>query len=496
MCLDLVIEQLDKMTEQEKDRWILMQAIIAGKGHQEGFVASLKGEKKIQCMPPQEEIDEFCEKVASGEVYVEYETHYYEFLDGRYYGDWKAWYNDPLCIFFFLRRVFNGCNDLILIEEYQEALVILEKICMLELAVVDAEDSEDTAEEATYAVAQAIRDGQVSMGDSQIATDWLRASAHVNKDCSSTILADALICILEHPLCEFCNSGLLSEALSKDILVRIIPILERDFQKYQKEYQEKYLGDTFVSGEYIFKKKLEKKEKILLDVREKCMEQSNDIEEQESVLRTTWEQIQELLTWLGYERYIDDQVEISEIWEICEALVKHEELQHEKWELRKSILCEMVEKDYYDYFGCDEPMHDLAQKLYVTEEELLEYADILNTKEYYKREAATIYREHGKEEKYVQYLETHLHKENRNYIELMNYYEQNENSQKAREVAELALSKCKEELTEIIIYLLKDAKKNNDEERYKKFYKSAKLRRSVNITKVDEAISKLQDGIV
>ena len=127
------------------------------------------------------------------------------------------------------------------------------------------------------------------------------------------------------------------------MLVRIIPTLESNLQNYQKEYKEKYSRDTFASGQYMFKTKLEKKEKILLDVKEKCMEQLDEIEEQESVLRTTWEQIQELLTWLRYEKYIDDQIEISEIWEICEALVKHEELQYEKWELKKSILSEMIE---------------------------------------------------------------------------------------------------------------------------------------------------------
>ena len=148
------------------------------------------------------------------------------------------------------------------------------------------------------------------------------------------------------------------------------------------------------------------------------------------------------------------------------------------------------EIDYYDYYGCYDPMHDLAQKLYTTESEILEYADILNMNEAYKKEAATIYRAHGKVEKYVQYLEMHLNKKKDNYIELIDYYDQNNDCQKARKVAELALKQCKEELTEIIIYLLKDAKKNNDEDRYKKFYKSAKLRQSVSITKVDEEMGK------
>lgn len=181
-----VIEQLAKMTEQEKDRWILERASDAGMGAQEEFIASLKGEKKVRGMPSHEEIDVFCEKVTIGEVYVEYETHYYEFLHGRYYGDWEVWYNDPLCIFSFLNRVLGGCQKLILLEEYQDVFVILDKICKLELAVVDAEDSEDIAQEEKYTVAQAIIDGQLSIGDRQIAMDWLEASAHVNEGGTST----------------------------------------------------------------------------------------------------------------------------------------------------------------------------------------------------------------------------------------------------------------------------------------------------------------------
>ena len=40
-------------------------------------------------MPSQGEIQELCEKVEHGDIYLEYETHYYEFDDdGRYMDDW------------------------------------------------------------------------------------------------------------------------------------------------------------------------------------------------------------------------------------------------------------------------------------------------------------------------------------------------------------------------------------------------------------------------
>ena len=53
-------------------------------------------------------------------------------------------------------------------------------------------------------------------------------------------------------------------------------------------------------------------------------------------------------------------------------------------------------------------------------------------------------------------------------------------------MAEQGLEKCKNKLTDIFIYLLMDAKKNEDEGRYQKFYSSAKRRRGADIIRIDE----------
>ena len=69
------------MSESEKDKWILTQAKLLEESKQEDFLMSLSSEKKIIYMPNQKEIEELCDKVESGEIYIEYETHYYEFDD-------------------------------------------------------------------------------------------------------------------------------------------------------------------------------------------------------------------------------------------------------------------------------------------------------------------------------------------------------------------------------------------------------------------------------
>ncbi len=76
---------------------------------------------------------------------------------------------------------------------------------------------------------------------------------------------------------------------------------------------------------------------------------------------------------------------------------------------------------------------------------------------------------------------------------LMNYYKEHDDFDGARWVAEQALEKCKEDLTDIFIYLLNDAEKREDKDRYKKLYNSAKRRRRVDITRIAQALSSLRE---
>ncbi|MGD9568633.1 MAG: hypothetical protein AB7V48_09940 [Sedimentibacter sp.] len=139
MFIKLVEEQLDRMSETEKNKWILAQAKLLKESKQQGFLMSLSGEKKIIYMPSQREIEEFCEKVERGEIFVEYETHYYEFDDnGRYMDDWKIWHNDSLEAFPFLNKVLRGCHDLLILNEYKAVANILDSVCKLEFKVVES----------------------------------------------------------------------------------------------------------------------------------------------------------------------------------------------------------------------------------------------------------------------------------------------------------------------------------------------------------------------
>jgi len=138
-------------------------------------------------------------------------------------------------------------------------------------------------------------------------------------------------------------------------------------------------------------------------------------------------------------------------------------------------------------------MLELSEKMCIRPEEFFSFAEILEESRYYEKKAAYLYYQYGRDEKYVSYLETHLEKKSETYVALIEYYKEHNNFDRARWVAEQGLGKCKDDLTDIFIYLLTDAQKNTDEGRYKKFYSSAKRRRSVDLTRISQGLSSLRE---
>lgn len=88
----------------------------------------------------------------------------------------------------------------------------------------------------------------------------------------------------------------------------------------------------------------------------------------------------------------------------------------------------------------------------------------------------------------VRYLETHLGRAFREYIELVQCYCEAGNKDGAREIAERGLKECKDDLTELFIFLLRDAETCNDDDRYKKLYASARRRKMADFARINEGI--------
>ncbi len=212
---------------------------------------------------------------------------------------------------------------------------------------------------------------------------------------------------------------------------------------------------------------------------------------EKSYLEKQWAEIQRQIETLKYEPYIDDQVQIDEIYDICGKIMKSRKLKTEPWELRRQIIEDITENNYYDYFGVYDPMKELLQALILNDEEKAEAADILleQGSEYMKEDGAKLYRELGRQDRYIAYLEQNLKDQAEPYAEVIDYYKDTQ-PDKAVKIAELAMKKCRDELTDVVIFLIDHAGKNHDTDAEARWIKSAKLRKSVNFKKVQETLKK------
>lgn len=209
-----------------------------------------------------------------------------------------------------------------------------------------------------------------------------------------------------------------------------------------------------------------------------------------SPLEIAWKEIQRNIKMLSFYSYIDDQIEITMIWDICEDLIKSDVLKNEAWDLKEKILKEIIQNDFFDYYSIFDPMKDLMEALCTTTKENLLCADLIYQigSGYIKQYGAKIYKQYGKPEKYYDYLEQCLNNNLEPYLELIEYY-RNINADKAAEIAELGLKKCHGEQTELFIYLIQYEQMKGNEENIARLIRSAKCRkRRVDVAKVQEQI--------
>ena len=180
---DKIKKQLKSMTEDEKDAWILSQVKILPDFRQEDFYKSICGTKKVINMPERSEIIRFCEKVGSGDVVVEYETHYVEFNDyGHFHDDWEREFCDPGNAMSFIASVIRGCHDLVVLEEFESAFEILDEILGLEFTIEDHPDTDDSCEDEFMDLGKAAYEGLISINRDDLLKDYILACRNTIND--------------------------------------------------------------------------------------------------------------------------------------------------------------------------------------------------------------------------------------------------------------------------------------------------------------------------
>lgn len=203
-----------------------------------------------------------------------------------------------------------------------------------------------------------------------------------------------------------------------------------------------------------------------------------------------WKEITDLMIILSGEPYIDDQLEIQEIWDLVADMLKSGKLKDEPWELRRALAEIIIHHDLFDNFGCYDPMEDLLKAIPQSDEEKEAVADMIIDNGYpylIEKLALPIFRELGREDRIIAFVESTLKYEEKPYLQVIEYY-RDRDPQKAMQVAEEGFSRVKDNQTELVLFLLQDAIARGDEEKKQKLLKSAHLRRRINEKKVYETL--------
>lgn len=500
MFIQQVVAQLKKMSEKEKDKWILSQAKLLDPAKQSDFLLSLSGKKQLMDLPSLEKIEDFCKKVEHGEIYMEYETHYCEFDDdGRYMDDWKVWHNDPFKAISFVNKVLSGCHDLLLLEDYQTAAILLERIAHLSFKCIESEESEDSMEDEDerFTLSDAASEGMLSFDLYCIGKDWITALIRLYNSLDSSELAEKLIEIFKHPVgWQLTPSLFLHEKLPEDLFIQMIALLKKEISSDElvlEKLEEKKDTDQYYyfHTRYQIMQDLKRKKEIFLNIQYQCITTFPERSQKPPLnLEDSWKAVKELFDSSDNYSFKTAAWQLDEIKRIVEALLKRKNLLLENWEVRKKVLSDILEHKYYCSFNCNELMSALEEKLYMHPDEELTFADLLNEYESYKERAAYLYHQCGQDEPYMAYLRSNLGSKSKAYVDLMHCCHNYHLIDEARNVAEQGLKNCKkDDLTELFIYLLIDARKNNAMDKFKSLYASAKRRKMVDIKRIEQALS-------
>ena len=209
----------------------------------------------------------------------------------------------------------------------------------------------------------------------------------------------------------------------------------------------------------------------------------------DTVIREQWEIIKYNLTRLSYEPYIDDQLEIDEVWRVSEEVCAYLKENDISSELKMSLIRTFVENLFFDEFGCYDATWNFANALCKNREDDLYFAGCLwKNGGFFRKYAAEIYLRHGREDKYIEYLMQSLAKDTAAYEKAIRYFQSTGKREMAVEVAKIGLEKCKHDQTMIYCTLVEDALMRDDQKRVQELRASARRKRRVNQIKVEELI--------
>lgn len=214
-------------------------------------------------------------------------------------------------------------------------------------------------------------------------------------------------------------------------------------------------------------------QQALLDYCQKNSTPDNHILIIEMQIRQHWNKaaaiIQEFDMYGGGSESDEDDA-YSELGKVMELLKNNVT----SWDVRKSVLDDMLELVASDNSGFTDFLVDIAVIMCTNREENLYLAEYLGKygNFYYKGLAARMFLNNGEDEKFLESKKANL-KYGSDYLELAEYYENHGDKKQAVKIAQEGLKKANGRLDEIYAYLFQYYKGNQDEVSLEKLYAGA-----------------------
>ena len=211
----------------------------------------------------------------------------------------------------------------------------------------------------------------------------------------------------------------------------------------------------------------------------------------ETPLECAWHELNGYFRKLGTEYYIDDQIELGYIADVIERILCDEDMRTESWELRLDILKDIVIHDFYDLFDCEGNLRKFPAWLCTNPEEWLAYADFLlcRREKYLRDSAISVYRKYADREVYIDIAEKHLGESAAPYYDLITECRDSD-PDRAFRLAQLALANCKDDVTDIVVFMALRAKAAGDEAEVERLKDYAYSKWNVRYVKVWEELER------
>ena len=183
-----------------------------------------------------------------------------------------------------MRRIFVGCHQLVVLEEYQTVYDLLSRIFELKFFIQEGENSEDAPEEEYIELSDSKIKEELSYNLDKAAADWIISFMYLTTELSDKDRAEKLIKMLETSISKNLKPRILKDlGGTEKLFVSMQSALEIAIADLETQKKEILKAGNRNRKFFEIEDKLTRSNELLIDIRMRCLERKK-IKQMESFL--------------------------------------------------------------------------------------------------------------------------------------------------------------------------------------------------------------------